>query len=104
MSQVLRTYEIHNINIGHSMDLINTESLEIWQNGIYKTSGEELVKVDNILEVLWMLDPMDEILLNLLDKIVTEVDSDHKKIREMESALEWIKGIAESEAMLPSQR
>ena len=104
VSQVLKSYDIPSMNIGHSLDMINPESLEIRQEGLYKNHEDDSVRVENILDVLWMLDPVDEILLNLVNKIIEEIDPDLKKIKEIGLALEWIKGIAAPKDMLPKKK
>ena len=101
VSQVLKSYDIPSMNIGHSLDMINPESLEIRQEGLYKNHEDDSVRVENILDVLWMLDPVDEILLNLVNKIIEEIDPDLKKIKEIGLALEWIKGIAHQKICYP---
>ena len=68
--------------------------LEITQDGLYKNyDDDQSEKIENVLDILTELDPIDQILLNLIDKVIEKVESNREKINEIESAIEWIKRI-----------
>jgi hypothetical protein len=105
VSQLLKSYGIYSMDISifNAMHFLPTR-LEMTQDGIYKNEDDKSVKIENILEVMSQLDPVELILLNLIDKIIDEVDSNHKKIEEIDSAIEWIKGIAGPKVTLPRKK
>jgi hypothetical protein len=105
VGQLLNTYDIYSIYVSNSFDPDpNAAVLMVTKHGLHKDDIDIPVKVDNIHDVLSQLDRVELILLKLINEIIEKVDHNRERIEEIESAIEWVNGIARINKVLPKKR